>query len=625
MNSVIISAIAGFGRRFGHYFKNSLIYRAVDKIHSAASKSWKNSVIIDKIKGFGGKDAQKKFLIYRIIHFPFSIFEKISEKHCDKIASSAKNSFIFKSMFSFLNSALSLNTKFYAILLISWAIFRQIAVISVSYKLLALIFLGIIAFFTDYNITAFFAESKAVKFLLSVVGFSDLNFDFYDKEKVKKPLALVLAFLIGAISGVLSAKSLMFAVLPFAAVVGAALVLKYPVSGVFFSVFAAPFIPTMLLAALVSYTAVCFIFDALQKRDFKWRIDGVGTGLGLFLIIMLVSSIFSFNARNSILVWGLYLIFVGFYFIIINAVNTRKQLYSIIRIFVIAGLLVSLYGILQYVFGWNTSNAWIDEDMFEDATMRAYSTMGNPNVLGEYLLFVIPLSIFLMLDKGAKWIEKLFWLATAAVCTLCMIFTQSRGCWIGLFAAFAIFITFYNGKLWGLLPLAALALPFVLPQTMIDRFMSVGNLEDSSTSYRVFIWLGSLAMMKDFWIGGIGMGEGAFRTLYPFYSYNTVIAPHSHNLYLQFLVEGGICALLIFAVTLIVYFKKTSVEFSKHGKKSTDGVFALICVSAMEGFMIQSMFDYTFYNYRMMAMFFMIMALSVSLENVKEADSIEGN
>ena len=625
MNSVIISAISGFGRKFCHYFKHSTIYRLVDKIHSATSKSWKNSVIIGKIKGLGSKDAEKKSLLYRIVHFPFSIFEKISKKHGEAIAASAKNSFVFKGIFSFLNSALSLNTKFYATLLVSAAIFRMIATFSVSYKLIALTVFGILTFFTNYNVTDFFAESKVVKFLLSLVGFSDISFEIYDKENVKKPLSIILAFIVGAISGILSVKSLFFAVLPFAALVGAALVLKYPVSGVFFSVFAAPFVPTMLLAALVVYTSLCFIFETLQKGDFKWHIESVGTGLGLFLILMLLSSIFSFNAKTSILVWGLYLIFVGFYFIIINAVTTRKQLYSIIRLFVIAGLLVSLYGVLQYVFGWNTSNAWIDEDMFEDATMRAYSTMENPNVLGEYLLFVIPLSVFLMLNKGAKWLEKFFWFATAAVCALCMIFTQSRGCWIGLFAAFAIFITFYNGKLWGLLPFAILALPFVLPQTMIDRFMSVGNLEDSSTSYRVFIWLGSLAMMKDFWIGGIGMGEGAFRMLYPFYSYNTVIAPHSHNLYLQFLVEGGICTLLIFVVTLIIYFKKTSMQFSKYGKESKDGVFALICVSAMAGFLIQSMFDYTFYNYRMMAMFFMIMALSVSMEKMKEADSIEGN
>ncbi len=57
---------------------------------------------------------------------------------------------------------------------------------------------------------------------------------------------------------------------------------------------------------------------------------------------------------------------------------------------------------MQYAFGWTTSNAWIDEEMFEDATMRVYSTLGNPNVLGEYLLLVLPVAAVYMLKTSGK-------------------------------------------------------------------------------------------------------------------------------------------------------------------------------------------------------------------------------
>ena len=67
------------------------------------------------------------------------------------------------------------------------------------------------------------------------------------------------------------------------------------------------------------------------------------------------------------------------------------------------------------------------------------------------------------------------------------------------------------------MPIIIVFLPFIIPETMVERMMSVGNLGDSSTSYRVFIWLGTLEMLKNFWLGGIGMGEGAFRTVYPLY------------------------------------------------------------------------------------------------------------
>ena len=188
-----------------------------------------------------------------------------------------------------------------------------------------------------------------------------------------------------------------------------------------------------------------------------------------------------------------------------------------------------------------------------------------------------------------------------------------------------IFITFYNGKLWGFLPIIIVFLPFIIPETMVERMMSVGNLGDSSTSYRVFIWLGTLEMLKNFWLGGIGMGEGAFRTVYPLYSYNGIIAPHSHNTFLQLTVEGGVFALVIFLTTAAVFIKKLHNSYKNSEKHSFDRLFSLAIGSGVIGFMMQSMFDYTFYNYRMMAMFFMIMAIGISIGMVKEELADESN
>jgi O-antigen ligase len=244
--------------------------------------------------------------------------------------------------------------------------------------------------------------------------------------------------------------------------------------------------------------------------------------------------------------------------------------------------------------------------------------MENPNVLGEFLLLMIPLSaVFMLKEKFTKLSKYFFTVAFLAGC-LCMLLTQSRGCWLGLILCTALFVTFYNGKLWTLIPFVILALPFVMPEAMVARMMSVGNMEDSSTSYRVFIWRGTFKMLKDFWLGGIGMGEGAFRLVYPLYSYNGIIAPHSHNTFLQLLVEGGIGALLIFITIMAVFIKKISVSFSTAKKGSYIGLLALAIVSGVIGFLLQSMFDYTFYNYRMMAMFFMIIAIGMSFKYIEE-------
>ena len=125
---------------------------------------------------------------------------------------------------------------------------------------------------------------------------------------------------------------------------------------------------------------------------------------------------------------------------------------------------------------------------------------------------------------------------------------------------------------------------------MIERMMSVGNLEDSSTSYRVFIWKGTFRMLRDFWIGGIGMGEGAFRSVYPVYSYIGIIAPHAHNTFLQLLVEGGIGTLLVFLGMMVSFFRKISGVFKKYAKNGAECLSILAIGSGVGGFLLQSMF-----------------------------------
>ena len=73
-----------------------------------------------------------------------------------------------------------------------------------------------------------------------------------------------------------------------------------------------------------------------------------------------------------------------------------------------------------------------------------------------------------------------------------------------------IFLTFYEGKWWGFIPIVLCILPFIIPQTIVDRIMSVGNMEDKSTSYRVYIWDRYARNDEALWLGGIGMGEAAF-------------------------------------------------------------------------------------------------------------------
>ena len=136
---------------------------------------------------------------------------------------------------------------------------------------------------------------------------------------------------------------------------------------------------------------------------------------------------------------------------------------------------------------------------------------------------------------------------------------------------------------------------------------------DNSTSYRVNIWLGTLAMLKDgYWLCGIGPGDAAFNQIYPAYSYNAIVAPHSHNLFLQIMCDAGVCALAVFLIILFQYVRTLCVAMKDRSCWETR-VMQIAFLSGMAGFMVQAMTDYSFYNYRVMFVFWCYLAVGMRM------------
>ncbi len=626
MNSLILSSVWAFCLRIWEWFKVSAIGRAFFYVCSAVSKSWHNSSIMTFMRRDEREYADKSAVV-RILKCPFTFLDFLKRKIGAFINENIKASFLCRWAKVYINNFTAINTRFFGIMLAcTGSVYTALKLArgqGIVITEIAATALGVIMLLKNYNVMRFINNSAIVNFLKGCAGYKGLDLEAYSEKETHGVTRLILAAAVGVITGAgLGLAGFLGALIPFA-VFGLLLVMYAPVTGVFAALFAAPFLPTMILAGLCMWTLLSLAIKAVTHEDFKWRFDMVGAGILLLLAVLLVSSVMSFNPAGSLKVWAMYLVFLTFYFVVINSVRNKAQLEGLLKLFVISGALVALYGIAQYLFGWTTTNAWIDEGMFADSTMRVYSTLGNPNVLGEYLLLVLPVAAawFLKFNKN-DW-SKWAYAAMFAVLALCLVLTQSRGCWIGFLLSVCVFVTFYNGKLWGLIPIALCIIPFVIPQTMVDRFMSIGNMGDSSTSYRVYIWLGTLGMLKHYWLGGIGMGEAAFNEVYPFFSYNAIQAPHSHNLYLQLTVEAGVAALIVFLVIMIVFIKKLSLVYKPLERRSTQTLMPLAIGSGVIGFLAQSMFDYTFYNYRVMAVFFMVLALGMCFAHFKKEAALE--
>lgn len=366
--------------------------------------------------------------------------------------------------------------------------------------------------------------------------------------------------------------------------------------------------PSMVVLGLCAIGYASLLLNLVRDRSRQLVWSPIHRYIILYAAVYMAGTVFSVNLAGSLKPGLLSIAFILFSIVLSNAVEGRRQLDTLIVLMVLAGTAVAGYGILQYLFGWGyQSAAWVDSDMFSSISFRVPSTLENPNMLGQYLILLIPVGGAKLLS-AKDWLSRGFYFVCCGIMCVCMILTFSRGAWLGLLFAGMVFVLFLNPRLILLAPFALVALYFVLPEAVISRFTSIGNLGDNSTSYRVFIWMGVLAMLKDYWLCGIGPGDGAFNMVYPAYSYNQIVAPHSHNLFLQIICDAGIVALVVFLILLSVYFRMMCSAISRE-KNWASRMLQIAFTAGVCGFLVQAMTDYSFYNYRVMFLFWAYLAL----------------
>lgn len=382
----------------------------------------------------------------------------------------------------------------------------------------------------------------------------------------------------------------------------------------------APILSTMQALLLVLFSIVSFIIKVCLEPDFKFTYTPLNGVVIVFILMYVLASIVSLDMSSSIKIAMLVSAFTVFYFVIVNSIKNEKQIKAMLNIFVITGALVSVYGIYQYLFaGSFASSSFVDKEMFQDIKTRVNGTFDNPNVLGEYLLFVIPMIASLFMSaKG--WMKKIFYAALGGVTAICLALTYSRGCYLGLLLALAVFVLLISLKWIIAFLLGVMVVPVFLPQSIINRFSSIGNMADSSTSYRVSIWKGAIDMIKDYWYRPIGQGTTAFNSIYPLYSYSGVGAQHTHNLFLQLLIETGILGMISFLGVIYKFFQNVLC-----GLKNTKNKFYKYCfigfAAGMVGFLLQSIFDNTWYNNKIILIFWIFIALSATVRNISNMEA----
>ena len=370
---------------------------------------------------------------------------------------------------------------------------------------------------------------------------------------------------------------------------------------------------------LLTGTVILALFDYFflnkgkNKRKESWPKKIKITTLVL-LAISAISLLFSrdmfASTYNYVYVVGQY---VGIIFLITHYAYQRERLLLILKVFLGVGLVVAMYGIYQYVEGLAVIKGdWVDLQEFPELKQRVFATLGNPNILGSFLVMIASycLAFFSVLPGGKR---RIYLSVLFLVSVGCLALTFSRGNWLSLAAVMILYVMAFYHK--AAIPLLAALMVLVITgwNMFYTRFISIFYAQDTSVALRFAYVESSLAMISDFpW----GVGWYGYMFVFPEYDFylNNPSVPmyHCHNLLLNITAELGIQGVIAFLLLLSLLMhgawrlERQTVDYFEKG-------FARGYLLSIFGICISGLTDHTLFNIQLGILFWIFNTILMEL------------
>lgn len=338
----------------------------------------------------------------------------------------------------------------------------------------------------------------------------------------------------------------------------------------------------------VDLALVFFLIGLIREMDaenyavrFKKAISSpIGIAVSVFTLAFLLAGAFGVNPHNSF--WsnfergegGIQMIHLYMFFLLLSTLfSEAKQWLAIFKCFFATALLSIGYGLLA---GWGVDG--FIGPTFGTQGYRFAGSIGNPAYLATYLIFVLFYAFYTALSSSEKgWKKKIFPLATALVSLIFLVFTATRGAFLGLTASILVFLGYlaFSKKEWRkwMMPLFVAGVAFIAAMALLKNnpvvqrlpFARLFDLSASSQTFsdRRIIWKMAWDGFKERPVFGVGPEN----FLYVFdHNFNTNYfqppAPfgawfdRAHSIIFDYLVETGLLgAISFFSIFLVIYFQ----------------------------------------------------------------------
>ena len=249
--------------------------------------------------------------------------------------------------------------------------------------------------------------------------------------------------------------------------------------------------------------------------------------------------------------------------IIMDTFNDEKSVNRLINFLIVSTYIVCIYAVIQHIdykFFPAPPNKGLDPFAWRGVFgERVFSTFGNPNFFGDFLVVMGPVVLALFF-KSKKFHLLFLWLLIA----FSVFFTYSKGAWLGFGIGLLAFSFLFVNYMLNIEKKKKLIIISVMSLLTISVFFSGIFIQTKkrmdSSSFRIFTWNACWEMINTHPV--IGTGIGTFYVTYPAYrrpqiffiegAHNTE-SDHPENEYLEIFYDEGMIGFGIF-LTLIFTF-----------------------------------------------------------------------
>ena len=379
------------------------------------------------------------------------------------------------------------------------------------------------------------------------------------------------------------------------------------------------------MAVVALIPALIFLIRAAKAENRKPQIGRLGLCLIVYIATMYVSIAVSLHPLHSLLMSLLWTVLPISYFLVTTVLTDRERLRVTLKTLGAVLGVCGVISILQYlfcrVFGLEKTplQFWepLDKLVFsyfpmelilDWADVRTAAVFNNPNLYGQFTVMLLPFVLYNSLTAEHR-LGKRVHGAWGALCLLGVLFTFSRGSYLGLILMVLMYLALSlarskTARRLALVAAVAAILFVVIPNPFMDRLASI-SIGDIAVNARLQAWTTALEAIAKRPI--LGYGAGTLNAMDLIQSAGIAGTPHTHNTVLELLVEGGVLSLLPFLL-ICAFFLADHQRIRRFDRN--DRFLSIAFLSMFFGFALNIMVDYPFSVPKLSIVFMMLLGFS---------------